>query len=813
MALIPDTGIPRDATFDPDAAYDYGESASAGLLPPPGPMETAPVRQQAEPNVVGINSEGMWWVNGKEFHRDDHQSAVESQEALDGPDQPIPQGYRVVSPDEYKGYLKQIIDPSFGRLAKKNFGIGVDVSQMLGGSALKFFGAEETGQAVIDQQEEDLRYNQPYQRTATDIDSAEGAADWFVANAAQMAPLMAEMIITSAVTGGLGGVAATGARGAGFLASRATRLATKQAGPTIRAVEAKLAKRTLNAIRGGGTPTAEGLAALRSAGRTLGAKAGAIAAAEGVAIGDIYQTIEESGNYDSPALARLVTAVASPFYAGAEVLPAFAALKVAGKALRSGGRGGRALKGLGQGIGIEGTAETAQDMISMGAAGTLDLNDPDVINQLVNAFAAGAGVGGPIGGVANAMGRNIEKENADLLNPHGEYDPDEDPDEDPNEDPNEDPPDGGGPQGELFPDLIGSYEKSSLNSEQELTTERDSLLEERDRLMRAQGGIYAEAADMMNRDTSLQDYTVEEVVAMMAEQEGRFGQMDTTLGQIDPALREIDDRLSRPEFADLPPRGLPQAQRLASQPTLFDQAPTDMGARLSGIREGRAAEAPISPGPTLATDAQARANEFSQELDAPEVAPNTLAQRVGYTPTTEAELHISAQDRADEFSQELTARATQIAQHQADQQSNLRFSRAEQQQAAQQAEQDEANYQQAVAQTDPQGVLNIPAVDIPTPQGMDMFNPTAEILPAPVDVSGPREVRGERVEDRQFPDPNQQELFPHLYGDPTIMRPHKIEDGPQAGETVMYPAPVREVLDEAQGRIDAIEELIVCRVG
>jgi hypothetical protein len=709
---------PPRASYDPSyAASTPVPSPAAGLGPPalPAPEPDAP---------IGFDeASGLVHVNGSVFAADDHQSALDSLVNLDKPPVAMPSNFRPMGPEEFGGYINRIKDPSFGRLAKKNFGIGVDVSQMLGGSALKFFGAEETGQAVIDQQEEDLRYNQPYQRAATDIDSAEGAADWFVANAAQMAPLMAEMIITSAVTGGFGGVAATGARGAGFLASRATRLATKQAGPTIRAVEAKLAKRTLNAIRGGGTPTAEGLAALRSAGRTLGAKAGAIAAAEGVAIGDIYQTIEESGNYDSPALARLVTAVASPFYAGAEVLPAFAALKVAGKALRSGGRGGRALKGFGQGVVIEGTAETAQDMISMGAAGTLDLNDPDVINQLVNAFAAGAGVGGPIGGVANAMGRNIEKENADLLNPHGEYDPDEDP--------NEDPPDGGGPQGELF------------------------------------GGADLGAGPIPTMEESI--YGSEEDLSLDYPDEG--------------------NTVNQPDQLDL----------FAVDPT---------GADL---------EAPISPGPTLATDAQARANEFSQELDAPEVAPNTLAQRVGYTPTTEAELHISAQDRADEFSQELTARATQIAQHQADQQSNLRFSRAEQQQAAQQAEQDEANYQQAtaqaVAQTDPQGVLNIPAVDIPTPQGMDMFNPTAEILPAPVDVSGPREVRGERVEDRQFPDPNQQELFPHLYGDPTIMRPHKIEDGPQAGETVMYPAPVREVLDEAQARIDAIEELIACRAG
>jgi hypothetical protein len=47
-------------------------------------------------------------------------------------------------------------------------------------------------------------------------------------------------------------------------------------------------------------------------------------------------------------------------------------------------------------------------MLSLGTAGELDFNDPEVRSQLINAFAAGAGVGLPVGGASNIFGKTAE---------------------------------------------------------------------------------------------------------------------------------------------------------------------------------------------------------------------------------------------------------------------------------------------------------------------------------------------------------------------------------------------------------------------
>jgi len=417
---------PSRGSYDPSFANESDGNSFAGLAPP----SAAPAGPTVAP--VGFDEVSRQvFVNGRTFNADDHASALESVADLDKPLQPMPSNFRPMSPSEYGGYINRIKDPSLKRLASKNLGIGVDVSQQLAGSALKFLGAEETGQAIIDQQEEDIGFNQPYQRNFTDIDSAGGVGDWFVANAAQMAPLMAEMIITSALTGGVGGVAAGTARGSRFLAKGATKKAAKAGvGPTIKQAEANAAIRARDAIKKGLKPDVEDMKALRKAGRIGGAKLGAVAAAEGVAIGDIYQAVEESGNYDSPTLAWLVTAVASVPYAAAEVLPAFVAAKTifgkGGKSfLTKGGRAKRGAIGFGVGGGLEGSTEAFQEIVSLGAAGELDFGDPEVRNQLINAFAAGAGVGAPIGTLSNIVKStpeekkpvDTEKENANILNP------------------------------------------------------------------------------------------------------------------------------------------------------------------------------------------------------------------------------------------------------------------------------------------------------------------------------------------------------------------------------------------------------------
>jgi len=401
MALAPPSA-PLSSAYEPEV---YVGDVTAGLGGPPA--------QEAAPGGgVGFDeATGTMFVNGEQFAAEDHQRALETTVALDNPPVPMPSNFTPLPPESYGEYIRGIRDPSVGRLAAKNFGIGVDVSQQLAGSTLKFLGAEETGQAIVDQQKEDLRFNQPYQRQFTDIESAGDAGMWFVANAAQMAPLMAEMIITSAVTGGAGALAAGAtATGAKLLARGAAKKLIPNATSGLQKLRAgKTIKDLSSAER----------SALRRAGAEFGAKAGAVAAAEGVAIGDIYEAVEESGNFDSPALARLATLIASVPYAAAELAPAAMALKTAvgrsGKSLLTrGSRASRLGKGIAAGSVVEGSTEAFQDMLSLGTSGQLDFNDPAVVNQLVNAFAAGAGLGAPIGGIANSLNKG---QATDVLNP------------------------------------------------------------------------------------------------------------------------------------------------------------------------------------------------------------------------------------------------------------------------------------------------------------------------------------------------------------------------------------------------------------
>ena len=70
-----------------------------------------------------------------------------------------------------------------------------------------------------------------------------------------------------------------------------------------------------------------------------------------------------------------------------------------------GGRTSRVLKGFGVGGTLEGTTEVAQESLILANTGQLKLDSPQVQNRLVNAFAAGFFVGGPIGAAANLLSK------------------------------------------------------------------------------------------------------------------------------------------------------------------------------------------------------------------------------------------------------------------------------------------------------------------------------------------------------------------------------------------------------------------------
>ena len=393
----PMLGISR-GSYDPSyAVEDTAGLDMSGLAPPAfnnTPAPEAPVGFDANTNQM--------FVNGMTFDVDDHRRALTSERAFDAPLQKMPDNFRQVRAPEWKDYISKIKDPTFGRIISKNVGLGVDTSQMLAGSTLQFLGAEETGGKIVKQQLEDIAKNEPYQRAFTDIDSARGAGEWFVANAAQLAPLMGEMIIAAFVGGGVGGLVAAGGRAkalTGIGAKLNTMAGRKSVANTARqAIKNKTAGKALSATE---------TQALKSVGRAAGSLIGGTAASYGVAVGDIYGEMEATGTSN-----RLLAGFAAIPYAAAEVVPgALAAtqvFKAAGRGLKSGNLLKRGIKGFGVGAGIEGTTEVGQDMITLAATDQLDLGDPEIRDQLYNAFAAGAGIGGPIGGIANTLGRNEE---------------------------------------------------------------------------------------------------------------------------------------------------------------------------------------------------------------------------------------------------------------------------------------------------------------------------------------------------------------------------------------------------------------------
>ena len=202
--------------YDPSFAFDTSDVAPldiSAFAPPP--------IKQSSPYPIGYNdATKQMFVNGETFDFDDHQSALDTREALKRPRQKMPQQFRPIEPDNYVNYINSIRDPSIVQLISKNFGIGVDNRQLLYGYGMQLAGAEDLGKGVADQQLKDLGKNQPYQRAFTDlsVDDPGGIIDWFVANLAQQGPMLLESVLMAGAGAVIGGVtgAAGGPVGMGF---------------------------------------------------------------------------------------------------------------------------------------------------------------------------------------------------------------------------------------------------------------------------------------------------------------------------------------------------------------------------------------------------------------------------------------------------------------------------------------------------------------------------------------------------------------------------------------------------------------------
>jgi hypothetical protein len=368
------------------------------------------------PAIAFSPSQKKLFVQGQEFAADDATRALQSESLLRGPSTAMPQGGDWVPLDEaaYSQYLDSIKNPSMGRLAKKNFGIGIDNTQLLAGRALQLAGAEKLGGSIVEQQQEDLGKTLPFQREFTDIGSkpygqSRGVLDWFVANLAQQGPNLVESVVTAAA-GFAAGTATAGplASVPGALAALAGKAEAKQA---ILAAAKKYAA---------GQATKEELKILSNAAGVLGAATTSLAQNYATGAADIYGEQRDQGVGAEDMRARVNALMGAFPYAALESLPEFMlASRVLGggkgigsswgmapgatRLQRGAGYAGRAAVGGVAGGTLEGLTETGQEGLLLGIS-EQDFSNPENINRLINSFAAGFGVGGPIGAIANLKG-------------------------------------------------------------------------------------------------------------------------------------------------------------------------------------------------------------------------------------------------------------------------------------------------------------------------------------------------------------------------------------------------------------------------
>ena len=382
--------------------------------------------EMKQPPSIGYSpSRKEFFVQGTTFSSDDAQALLQAEGLLGGPATGLPTGgdWTPLDPQSYGQLVQNVRNPSLGTLAARNFGRGVDATQMLAGRGLQLAGAEQLGGRIVGQQMEDLRRTAPYERQFTDIESGRGAVEWLVANFAQQGPNMIESIATA----GLGFLAGTAASGTpiGGAAAAFSSLLGKSAWKE--GVKSALSKQT----KGEALNVAEQKLLREAAGI-----AGAVAASYGqnLATGaaDIYGELREQGAGAEDTNARLTALAGSVPYALFETLPEFL---LAGRVFKGVGaptpmgvgvspsrRGLELLKRGGTGFAVGGTAEggteLAQEGLLLGLSDQ-DFGSPENVNRLINSFAAGFGVGGPIGAVANLRG----KQPANLLNAAQNPDP------------------------------------------------------------------------------------------------------------------------------------------------------------------------------------------------------------------------------------------------------------------------------------------------------------------------------------------------------------------------------------------------------
>jgi len=375
-----------------------------------------------EPTIAYSGSKKQFFVQGTTFDADDADAALRSEQLLGGVPTGLPEGDWIpLTTQQYGQLLQSIRQPGLGTLASKGFGRGVDISQMLVGRGLQLAGAEELGGRIVAQQMEDLRKTQPYERQFTDVKSGGDAVDWLVANFAQQGPNLIESIVTAGL-GFLAGTASSGNPLGGAAASLASVIGKETWKNSVKdALKKRAAGEAL-------TPDAEKL--LRTAAGV--GMATAVTFGQGMATGaaDIYGELRERGADADDVTARMTALKGSVPYALLDILPeAVLFSRLLGRGARPAlgkdvtttrvAEGGtttitqgptfkskaleiaqRGLVGGAVGGAAGGTSELGQEALLLYMSDQ-ELGSPENVKRLINSFAAGAAVSGPIGAGVN----------------------------------------------------------------------------------------------------------------------------------------------------------------------------------------------------------------------------------------------------------------------------------------------------------------------------------------------------------------------------------------------------------------------------
>lgn len=439
------------------------------------PEEPEPTARTAK--VALDASTGKLFIGGYVVDKNnDTDVAVFSKYA--GQEAELPEGnWQDVDPNSFTQYVQGIRDPGTLKLMARNFGMGVDEMQQMAGLGLQWAGAESAGQYLADQ-EADLQPNQVYSRSFTDIGSSpeNGVLDWMAATIGRLGPNIVESTISAAAGAAIGGAASGPAAPAGapigaiagFFGKTAVKTALLEAakkrlkGEALDAAEKKLllsaGAMTNESLALAGRMRPAALAAAVDAGTLKGAqaiggqvarRAAQVGGAAGLSTasnifqqtGAAYGETMADGSEGNRAAALGVGIIggladtipefilAGRLFSelGGDVIGAAKKQKSAMDILKgaASGRTGRIVKGAGAGAAIEGGTEGFQEVLQIAANPILDLGSAEASNRIVNAFAAGALMGGTLGGAGGAFAGNLasNKQEANLLLPVSQSDP------------------------------------------------------------------------------------------------------------------------------------------------------------------------------------------------------------------------------------------------------------------------------------------------------------------------------------------------------------------------------------------------------